>query len=238
MSALPAGTPVTVYYDPRDPADSCLRPGLEGSDLFKFIFITPFNVIMIIGWFYVGSMLRARQRPAGGLKIREGDFETPVRVMGIPPGIAALLTAFALAFVLTFAVGFSRYGFHPPLEMMIGVWCLILLAAVGAAWYTSRRLASGRYDLVIRQDDKELILPAVLGRREPLTVHFADIAGVKVEQQTKKTSGRTTTKYMACLVIRCGDDPVQREAVAEWYQPEPAKQFVRWMREQLGLAVS
>ena len=46
---LPVGSRVPVAYDPADPSESVLRPGLTGMHLFMVWFLTPFNVIAVGG---------------------------------------------------------------------------------------------------------------------------------------------------------------------------------------------
>jgi hypothetical protein len=45
--AHPVGTPVTVYFDPDDPTNAYLSPGLGPDALFIAWFLAPFNLIMV-----------------------------------------------------------------------------------------------------------------------------------------------------------------------------------------------
>ena len=234
VAALPVGTQVEVYYNPEAPGNSCLRPGLDGADLLVLMFMTPFNAVMILGWGCVRFTRPATHQPADGVVIRGDDFETRVRVTGIPPAVAGLLTAAGLAMGLTVVVALSGHGFHPPLHLMVWVWCLVLLAAGGRAWRTAQRRASGRGDLVIQNMEKQVILPALFGRKQPLTVRFADIDSVDVKERRRRHSD--VSRYAATLQVACDDGPVRRETLAEWQEPAPAEDFARWLRQRLGLS--
>lgn len=42
----PQGSMTKVYYDPANPADSLLKPGLDGSDFLLLLFLAPMNVLV------------------------------------------------------------------------------------------------------------------------------------------------------------------------------------------------
>src|SRR4051812_47775289 len=50
----PPGSPVTIYYDPADPADAVLVPGVGGPELFQLLFLLPFNAVMVALGFGLG----------------------------------------------------------------------------------------------------------------------------------------------------------------------------------------
>src|SRR5262245_36497076 len=43
VAANPSGTSVKVYFNPLQPQDALLSPGVSGADLFQLMFMTPFN---------------------------------------------------------------------------------------------------------------------------------------------------------------------------------------------------
>ncbi|MEM7782495.1 MAG: DUF3592 domain-containing protein, partial [Planctomycetota bacterium] len=49
----PFGSETPVFFDPQNPSDSVLETGIQGSDLFLLMFLTPFNIIMVGGWILV-----------------------------------------------------------------------------------------------------------------------------------------------------------------------------------------
>ncbi len=79
VRAHPPGSKVTVYYNPADPSDALLRPGLSAFDFFMLLFLLPFNIIAVGAW----AMALKTMRPAGemppGLRILNRETESRVR---------------------------------------------------------------------------------------------------------------------------------------------------------------
>jgi Protein of unknown function (DUF3592) len=73
----PVGTQVRVYYNPDDPADALLQPGVDGGDLFLATFLLPFNLLLLV----IGSLLARKvwrgsaKAPAGGAKLWDDGFQ-------------------------------------------------------------------------------------------------------------------------------------------------------------------
>jgi hypothetical protein len=129
VADLPIDKAVDVYYDPADPAESLLRPGLEGSDLFMGLFLTPFNVVMLGVWGFGLRSWLARDRAAeAGLP---AAHRAKVTLFG--PWFAAAVAAGGVSFASIFVVGFSS-GFHPPLWLAGGAW-VVVLGAAGLAFF-------------------------------------------------------------------------------------------------------
>lgn len=56
------GSITKVYYDPVNPADSLLKPGLDGSDFLLLLFLAPLNVL-VAAWVFIAKSLVAYPRP-------------------------------------------------------------------------------------------------------------------------------------------------------------------------------
>jgi hypothetical protein len=69
---FPAGSAVAAYYDPADPADAVLSPGLSGIDLFMPMFMLPFNALIIGSWLFAVGRARRVFRPSPGLTTYDG----------------------------------------------------------------------------------------------------------------------------------------------------------------------
>ena len=50
IAAYPVGAGVVVFYDPANPAEAVLRPGLRGCTLWVALFLTPFVVVGLGLW--------------------------------------------------------------------------------------------------------------------------------------------------------------------------------------------
>ena len=134
VASLPVGKEVPVYYNPADPADSVLKTGIEGSDLFMALFMMPFNIVMLGGWYVLGRgvYVRLLKPPAGGAKVVHHGFRAHVYSSGKPMLAAAAATLLGTSFVSIFIVGFG-FGFNPPAEVIVTVWTVVLLLTLGAA---------------------------------------------------------------------------------------------------------
>lgn len=90
VAAHPPGGAVTVYVG-ADPGNALLAPGLAGIDLLFWLFLAPFNVVMVGGWVWARRTLWP---PV--LDVRELSHQTRVRLTPIEPGDG---TAVAFLFI-------------------------------------------------------------------------------------------------------------------------------------------
>ena len=150
----PLGKQVLVYYHPADPAESLLRPGLAGCDLFLAMFLLPFNLIMFCAWWVVGKKARGlRLVPVEGTPLTVRGVALRVRVPRFRPRTLATIVAGLVAFGATFVVGFGFGGFHPSMPVMGIAWTAVL-ACGGWAYVAGRRmLAADGSDEFMRGTD-------------------------------------------------------------------------------------
>lgn len=238
MDALPPGTKVRVHYDPANPRNSLLKPGIAGSHLLQLLFLTPFNALMIGLWLAVGSALRLKwfNPPAGGVKLKTELRQTRARLTSSTALGTGLATVGLLAFAGTFIVGLGPGGMHPPLRTMVVVWSVILssgvLAAVAWHWAIIR---SGKYDLILDELNGSLQLPLTHGRQTRLTVTMAQVRDVyvaTVEERRSDSDGISwTTTYVPTL--RISGAKKKYEPLVEWLDADKAQAFVEWLREKL-----
>jgi hypothetical protein len=237
VAAHPAGSAVQVYYDPADPQESLLEPGLKGLDFMGALFTTPFNAVMLGFWVWVGGWLRERLfRPvAGGMKIIEDGTCTRVRLPQFSAVVLGLATVGGLGFVATFIVGFGT-GMDPSVGSILSVVGLVYAAGAGVYWWQDRKICAGVDDLVIHQDSRTLELPLTQGRKERVTVRFADIAGLTVEQLVHHSQkGGVSYTYAPTLRLR-GMSP-EEQKLADWSDKLKADDFAAWLRQQPGLGL-
>jgi len=233
----PPGAKIAVHYDPRQPADSVLQPGLAGSDLFMLAFMTPFNAVMFGLWWSGWSRLRRAwfKKPTSGLKITNHLRQTRVRLTEISPLAAAIMALALLAFASIFVVALvGRNGFHPSLETMMITWGTILAGSLVAGGWQWRRSLSGHYDLILDQLHGTLELPALCGRKERRKVAYASVQAVRLDVVTKNVSskGQASVVYVPTLEL-AGETGSSAERLAEWHQQQQAEALVAWLRSQL-----
>jgi hypothetical protein len=234
VSERPPGRKVPVFYNPHNPEDAVLVPGILGSDLFMLAFMTPFNAVML-GFVWVG-WARLRQawfKPvAGGVRIIAGPRETRVRLTAHSPAAVGIATAALLAFASIFIVAFLMGGFHPSLQTMRVTWMLILGGGVSAGLWHWSKMRAGHFDLIIDEFGDALELPLTNGRKTRRRLGFAQIRDVRVDVVRNTTSdGEATPAYAPALDLTEAQPATER--LVEWYHEAKAAAFVEWLRTKL-----
>jgi len=224
----------TVYYDPGDPAQAVLLRGPEGRDLFLPVFLMPFNLIMVSGWLVIFALLspRSARQETGGVRVRDDGMELRAYLPEMSALMVFAIALFFMCFGMVFVVGFSA-GFEPPLNVMIGVWGLILAVAIWFAAPKFYRSRIGWHDLVIDRFGKRLRLPATYGRKEPreLTFDAINMSRVKEEKHYGK-KGRVSYQYQVLLREIGGE---KEHCVWQTANEEDAARFHQWLRSAIGL---
>ena len=240
VGALPVGKKVTVYYAPDDPADSILHPGLEGSDLFTAIFMTPFTLIMVGLWIALAGSIISRQRLslAGGAKIWDDGFQARIRLKHTPAWAVAFVMMFLLTFASCFVIAFA-WSANPPLTLAFAAWGIILGVDAIAYFWQRARLASGRFDLVIDTIGRTLKLPRTFGRTEDIEVPCGHVSAVEVET-VEKQGGKGARYYAYAPTLVVGDRGAtpRRERLDEWSDKTRANDFAEWLCERLQIKPS
>ena len=212
---LPVGAAVAVSYDPTDPADALLRPGLTGFHLSMLWFLTPFNVIMLGSWVALARVRRefAPVPTASGWR---------VRVPGLGPAGCFGAVMLAVTFVGTFAWGFGC-GFNPPVWLAGPVYLAAVVVAAGLGYLAERPWFE------VDETARVLRLPAVAGTT--YEVPFDAIRLVTVTREESRDSDGDVVQKYHCELIHA-DLPAVR--VATYRDSEPADALVAWLREKIG----
>jgi len=231
----PVGSTTTVYYDPLSPANAVLSPGLQGSDLFMALFMTPFNVVMLaFWWFGWNRLVRHWRKPvAGGVQVRTALRQTRARMTEFSPLASGIVTVALLTFLSIFVICFGFGGFHPTMRVVSVTWGIVLAGGVAAWIWSWVNILKGKYDLVLDEMKSSIQLPLTCGRRTRRMIAFAEVAGCYVDTiEERDSEGSASHTYAPTLRLGSADGPMEK--LAEWHDAERAREFVAWLNGRLG----
>jgi hypothetical protein len=235
VGAFPRWSARKVYYNPDDPADSILDPGLAGCDLLLLLFATPLNVVTLALWVAVARSRRERKfsEQAGGVRILKRPGEIRAQLTSFSPAAAGLAGLGAGAFFLSFPV-VSMGGFAPTMRLMFVVWALVLVAAAAAFLWKLQQNRSGRYDLCIDEVSKIVTVPQIGGRRNAVALARNEILAVSLQRRVTKTPSGEYFSYLPAI-DRTGDvpgSPAIKLVTWGWTEAK-ASAFGKWLSGQL-----
>ncbi|UCD75213.1 MAG: DUF3592 domain-containing protein [Phycisphaerales bacterium] len=236
IARYPEGAEVEVHYNPADPSEAVLEVGIGAMQMFLFLFLTPFNLIMLWLWgVNIGAVRRMITRPpAGGVPIVMRGATTHVRLPRISPLTAAGAAALAVSFISIFIIAFGT-GMDPPMWAVQVVWAAALGLAMLVYFWRTYLVGSGAKDLVIDDGAGMLSLPQTFGRKEDVIVAMAAVDAVEVRTITHHSSkGGTSYTYAPELSWRDEGGELQRDRLAEWHDEARAKAFVDWLRRRIA----
>jgi hypothetical protein len=227
----------TVYYNPKNPADALLEPGVDGSDLLLLLFALPLNVLTYALWsaMITRSREKSRIRPAGGVRIFKQPGETRVSLAQIPALAAGFYGMAAAAFIAAFPAVIAG-GFEPTLRLMKAAWAVVLAAGGAVFVWRALRNGSGIYDLRLDQASQTITLPQMAGRQKPLTIARREISGVSMQRRASKSPGGLHFSYLPAL-NRSGLDAESQsiKLITLGWSEEKAQAFSQWLSQELGV---
>jgi hypothetical protein len=232
VAAHPVGQKVTVYYDPDDPSASVLRRGIEGSDLFLAIFLTPFNIVMLGGWWWAAKGYRRLKgsAPFGGLPVTWRDERLHIRLDDTRFGCPATL-ALVLSFILIFALGFT-VGFNPPMPLMVSIWTAIIGLCALTYWWDP--LTGPARALVLDSLFRSLEIYRRSRGAADLIIPVSSVRDVMVVV-TERPDGEfgVHRTYTATIVYTQADGSEGRQALREASDEHLAESLVEGIRDWL-----
>ena len=240
VAERPPGTEVKVFYNPANPQDAVLVPGLQGSDLFQMAFMTPFNLVMLGLWAAGWGLVRRKwfKRMAGGVRITTNLRRTRARLTQFSAVASGLATLGLLSFLSIFVVGFFAGGFHPSLRTMLLTWGLICLGSLAVGLWQGVRTLAGKYDLVIDELNRSIELPATCGRKTRKSMPLGAIKEVRVETIQPPASKGESSVPSHRLTLELSGPQASSERLVEWQDAEKAADFAKWLRAQLPQATT
>jgi hypothetical protein len=237
VDAFPRRSARRVFYNPRDPADSLLAPGLEGCDLLLLLFATPINAATLALWAAVAQSRRDEKLagPAGGIRIHKRAGEIRAQLAAFSPTAAALAGLGAGSFLFAFPV-VAIGGFAPSMTAMLGVWLLVLAGTATAFVWTLTRNRSGRFDLRIDEVSQTVTLPQLESRIAPLTLARNEIRAVSLQRRVTKTPSGDYFSYWPAIDRLDPESGSPAIKLGRWGWTEArASAFGKWLSGQLGV---
>ncbi len=221
---------VSVYYDPSRPSEAVLEKGVSRQLPYLTIFFTPFVTIMIGLWLFVA---RGAKAAPGGVEVIEDQLTTRARLSHLPPHSVGLIALCAATFIATFAVALTA-GVNAAPELVAAVWLLILSIVFGFYFWHRKKIASGRYDLVLDYAGSILTLPRMMGRKEEIRIPLRSIEAVSVEKIERSNDGSVIHRWIPTFLLKDGEAP---QRLNEWPDRDNAESFAKWLGEKLGAPV-
>lgn len=233
----PAGSAIVVHYDPASPSDSVLRTGLDGSDFFLALFLTPFTLVMFAMWWGGATMLlrgmrRARDPHAetDAVRCTQDGGKTRVHLAEIPPFGAGVAASGLAAFISIFIVAMPS-GAHPPMGFILIMWALVIAAGVATFAWQWRAERRGDYDLVIDALAKCVDMPAMYGRKGREMLRAGEITAIELKTETRHGRGGGVREVQ---VIRIRRRDGRSETIAEKGDGESAMALAALLRAKMG----
>ncbi len=226
-----------VYYNPKNPADALLEPGIDGSDLLLLLFSLPMNTLTFALWRAMITRWRekSRLRPAGGVRVVKQAGKTRVSLAEISAFEAGVYGMAAAAFVASFPVVIAG-GFEPALRLIKTAWAVVL--AAGSVVFVWRALMnwSGIYDLRLDEASQTVTLPQTAGRRQALAIARREISGVSMQRRVSKSPSGTHVSYLPALNRGGLDKETPTIKLITWgWSEEKARAFCQWFSQELGV---
>ncbi|HEX8439976.1 DUF3592 domain-containing protein [Archangium sp.] len=225
------GATVPVFHSPEAPEEAVLETGVRGYELFFLLFMSPFNLVMLGGWY--GVLLGRRKDEDEVGAFRRGD-RVHVRLERTG-AVAAGFVAFGVAsFLAIFVVGIPT-GFDPSLPTMLVTWGLLIATGVFFGRKHGAKLDAGDHDLILDEGTRRLSLPVGPDRTERLDVPWSQVHSVSVETHTSKDSdGDTVTTWRPTVVVTAANELGRRsEAIVDWKDEKRAAALVEWLKSRL-----
>ena len=228
-----AGAKVPVYYNPENPADSVLRCGLEGMDLFLLLIVVVTNVI---GATIVSLLLRIW---TGSQRLDLVEFQQGTKTFLRQTRSGATYAgvgAFCSLATLQALAGLTWFGTTPPLILMIFVWLISVLGTLWVYRTTRQYLSSKPVDLILDRQSKTITLPTVDSRKNtPLTVGADHVGRIEVKA-SRLFQGLPLKNYLVTVAATHQQGSRQYpvfSALEESRAHQMALHVEKWIQDQL-----
>jgi len=238
VAEFPEGAKVTVYYNSRNPAESVLDPGTRGVNPMLFLFITPFNAVMLGLWMagFTNLKMQFFPSPNGGVRFFRDEHILRVRLPRHPAIYRFLATTGFVAFLELFPIAIFCGGFDPRPSIALNAIYIAygygLVTFLWTLWVNN----SGESDLIIDYTRKIVELPRTFRRKTRLQINMSDITRLTVRTASETSGNGERFTYIPTLFWE--SDTRTQGKLMEFYLKRNAEQFVEWLHPQLEVPES
>ena len=227
---FPPGSKVHVSYNPANPSEAVLDPGLGGTDVSLLLAFVPFNCGIAALWLVVLSW--ARQvffKPvAGGVCLRKQGNDFRMRLPRFRPILIALAFIGAASFIALFGA-----EHHGTIGYGLTVWSIVIGLTLAVYTGLLLRIRSGAYDMIIETGTNTIILPKMFGRNTQVRLSFKEVKNVWSEHVEQRNNGLYSFTYAPTLRLHDNTD----FRVANWRDRDKAESFSIWLAKQITVPV-
>ncbi len=228
VDSLPVGKQVDVRYNPADPGDSVLAVGIQSGDLFLTLFLTPFNLVMLGGWYTVLAILfpGISGRMARPPRVISRGFTRRLVLAPAPRLLPAAVVLGISSFLSIFVIGFG-FGFSPPMAVIQVVWGIVLGLA-GATLMRRPAFSLHGKGLVIDDVENTFSIVANDQKQSKEAVSLQTVLDVE--------SARKGEAYKVVLIYSNEELAECRETLIEVSDPRRAAELAGWVKDQVLVA--
>ena len=221
----PLGKQLTAFYDPNNPNDAILNPGVTTGDGIRTLVAIPLTLLLIGAW-RVALDTKPEFDPAQAFETQAGltvrlQSTSHLRVMVVVGGWSAVAAGTVLGIM-------SSYGPIKP-EMLIAVGTSACALGCAAAAVFARYPV-----LAVDTEGRELVLPGSWWG-EPVRVSFDVISQVDVVS-VERRAGRWRSRYEVydCVLSWVDFGKVQRTSIDTFIRRDAAEALKEWIVETTG----
>lgn len=231
VASFPVGTPVTVYYHPKDPSRSQLIAGLSGELMLGLWLLALFNMLAAGGWALVVSEVRRLRRgeASRNLPVSERGGKRAVHAAVRTPLVIATGYAIVSAVLIIIVLGVVYESAAPLLLVLaaVGGWSLTI---VGVYVFCRLLWVVVVFDLNART----LRLPRLRYGNLGGTYRFADAVAVEVEPRVYRDfHGELQRSHAPVLVLQEVSGQTRHVCLAGRYGPAEAEELARLLRDHI-----
>lgn len=226
VNQFPVKSDVTVYYNPENPAEAVLLPGISGFDLFWCLLAFPFNFLFVGLWWRTFSLrFLQRKEPFGrdATLIQRGTQTIVVMGNSHPFFLARLCTGILSVLAALFVAVFV--GIYPSMFSIGLIVTIILFLSIAVYVWRKATLGKGAWgDLIVDEFTKQLTCNT---RKEQPSIAFSAISNLSIQEKAENS----VSSYRPVIHYKDGKNLEEQQLSLEsWDEKKDAEVFITWLK--------